>query len=105
MCVDRRSFGQPVPRYRGCMATFVIETYLSHHAVSEPASTVSRVASAAAELTADGKRVRYVRSIFIPDDETCLILLDAESEDIVGLAARRAGLDPVRIAIAQAADG
>jgi hypothetical protein len=86
------------------MATFVVETYLSRHAPSDLDATIGRVVSATGELTANGNRVRFLRSIFIPDDETCLLVFDAESEDTVALAARRAGLDPARIAAARAED-
>ena len=87
------------------MATFVMELYLSRHAACEPDATVRRVTVAADELTASGIEVRYLRSIFIPADETCLILVESKSEADVTLAARRAGIDPARIAVARAEDG
>ena len=54
--------------------------------------------------TRSGQAIRYVRSIFIPDDEVCLLLFEAGSAEIVGEAARRAGLDPERITLADSRD-
>jgi|tagenome__1003787_1003787.scaffolds.fasta_scaffold20166889_2 hypothetical protein len=46
---------------------------------------------------ADGPRVRYVRSIVIPGDETCLHLVLADSIEDVAAAFELIGLDPDRI--------
>jgi len=45
----------------------------------------------------DGTTVRYVRSILIPGDETCLHLVEADSVEQVGEAFDRAGLTADRI--------
>ena len=39
-----------------------------------------------------GRRVRFVRSVFIPEDETCLCVYQAASAEDVREAARNAGL-------------
>jgi hypothetical protein len=41
--------------------------------------------------------VRYVRAIFVPEDETCFLLYETGSADAVREAARRAGLGRERI--------
>ena len=82
------------------MATFIVETYLSRSAKGEPDRTIARTVAAVADLVASGEVIRYLRSIYVPDDEICLLLFEAGSADTVGLAARRAGLDPDRIALA-----
>jgi len=78
--------------------TFIVETYLSRDAEGEPDLTVARTIVAAAEMAASGRSIRFLRSIFIPDDETCLILFEATSADVVVATARQAGLDPDRVA-------
>ena len=44
-----------------------------------------------------GAAVRYLRSILIPGDETCLHLVEADSAEHVGKAFERAGLTADRI--------
>jgi hypothetical protein len=74
------------------MAEFLVELYLSGSDPTAVASTAQRAQRAAVELSADGTRVRFLRSIFVPADETCLFLYEAESMDAVRIAAHRAGL-------------
>jgi hypothetical protein len=45
----------------------------------------------------DGLQVRYLRSIFVPEDEICFLLFEAASPELVGEAGRRAALDDYRI--------
>jgi hypothetical protein len=52
---------------------------------------------AARELARDGTPIRYLHSIFVPEDETCLLLFEASSVDDVREAARRAGLASGRL--------
>ena len=80
--------------------TFLAETYLSRDAQGEPDRTIARAIAAVAEMEASGQAIRYLHSIFIPDDEVCLLLFEAGSAEIVSEAARRAGLDPERITLA-----
>jgi Nickel responsive protein SCO4226-like len=54
--------------------------------------------AAAEALTREGLSARYLRSIFIPEDETCFFLLEAGSADAVREVTRRAGLESGRIA-------
>jgi hypothetical protein len=50
------------------------------------------VAKVADEVTREGRRVRLVRSIIVPEEETCFYLFQAQTADDVREAARRAGL-------------
>jgi Nickel responsive protein SCO4226-like len=45
----------------------------------------------------EGTAVRYVRSILIPGDETCLHLVEADSAERVAVAFEQAGLAADRI--------
>lgn len=77
------------------MTGFLVETYTPAAAVL--AEIEARAGLAAAELQQAGRPVRYVRSIFVPGDETCFHLFEAGSAEVVREASERAGLSPQRI--------
>lgn len=77
------------------MANYLAEAYAP--ASPDVAEIETRARLAAAELSAAGTPVRYVRSIFMPDDETCFHLFEADSPEAVDEAARRAGFVGARI--------
>jgi hypothetical protein len=52
---------------------------------------------ASEQLTREGTSVRFVRTVFVPEDETCFHLYEAASADAVCEAARRAGLPLERV--------
>jgi hypothetical protein len=56
-----------------------------------------RARSAAEELTEGRRRVRFERSIHVPEDEICFFVFDAPSGRDAALAAQRAELDPIRV--------
>jgi hypothetical protein len=59
--------------------------------------TVADADSAVLGRLGDGKAVRYLRSILIPGDETCLHLVEADSAEQVAEAFEQAGLTADRI--------
>jgi hypothetical protein len=59
--------------------------------------TVADADSAGLARLGDGKAVRYLRSILIPGDETCLHLVEADSAEQVAEAFEQAGLTADRI--------
>jgi len=77
--------------------SYLVETYLARGRAGDRAAREGRARSAAAELTQGGTRVRFDRSIHVPEDEICFYLFDAASSRDAVLAAQRAGLDPVRV--------
>ena len=77
------------------MISFLVETYTPAAVVL--AEIEERARRAAAELQQAGTPVRYVRSIFVPDDETCFHLFEALSAEAVRKTSERAGLSPQRI--------
>jgi len=79
------------------MATFVVETYLSAASPGEPDSTIERATAAVWKLAGRGHSIAFVRSVFLPDDETCLLLYEADDMSLVRAATKAAGLDPDRI--------
>ena len=67
------------------MTTFLLEVYVSS---SGPSPDVGKVARA----VAGRGEVRHLRSILIPQDETCFHLLEAPSTEAVVAAAARASI-------------
>jgi hypothetical protein len=56
-----------------------------------------RARSAAEALSREGTEVRFVRSVHVPEHETCLLVFEAPTLGAVDLAGRRAGLTYARI--------
>ena len=79
------------------MPSYLVETYLPRGRAAERAARDRRARSAAAELTQGATRVRFDRSIHVPDDEICFFVFDAPSGRDAALAAQRAELDPIRV--------
>jgi hypothetical protein len=62
------------------------------------ARTAGRDARAAAEqLSREGTPVHYLRTTFVPDDETCFHVFEAANKKAVGEVCRRAGIGSARI--------
>ncbi|MDX6505607.1 MAG: hypothetical protein QOE36_415 [Gaiellaceae bacterium] len=74
------------------MEHYLAERYLSRLARCDLAVAASRIEAAAAELTREGSATRYVRTIFVPAEETCFYLFEAESADAVASVGGRADL-------------
>jgi hypothetical protein len=72
------------------MASYLVETYLPRGYVLSEA--VARMRAAAEASSLQGVPVRYLRSIFVPEDETCFHLLEGPSTDAVAQVGERAGL-------------
>ena len=79
------------------MAEFLLELYVSRTDGVAVERGAERSRIAAEELTREGTPVHYLRSIFVPEDETCFYLYEATSADAVREAARRAGLPFERV--------
>ena len=60
-------------------------------------SIAAETDSAALDRLGEGSPVRYLRSILIPGDETCLHLVEADSVEQVAEAFEQAGLNADRI--------
>lgn len=80
------------------MPQFLLELYVSRTELAAAENGAKQAARAAEQLTAEGTPVRFMRSIFVPDEETCFYLLEAASLEHVRAAAVRAGLPCERIA-------
>ena len=79
------------------MPSYLVETYLARGKARERTARERRARSAAEELTEGTTRVRFDRSIHVPEDEICFYVYDAPSACDAADAAQRAGLDPIRV--------
>jgi hypothetical protein len=61
------------------------------------AAAGERARAAAEQLSREGTWVRWVRSVYVPEYETCLLVFEARTPDAVDRAGRRAGLTYQRI--------
>jgi hypothetical protein len=77
------------------VTTFMIETYTPTTATLDAFDQSLR--GAAAALSAEGVDIVYLRSILVPDDDTCFFVLEATDEEAVHEVARRAELEDPRV--------
>lgn len=82
------------------MPEFLVETYLPSSRSTEVEAAAARSRAAAEELAGEGAAIRFVRTTFLPDDETCFHLFEAATHELVEEAARRAGIARARITVA-----
>jgi hypothetical protein len=83
------------------VSRYLAEVYLAH--AGEFEMTTSPVVVAARAIRGEGTPVRYVRSIFVPEDQTCLLLFEAGSPATVQQVTERAGLQVTRVVAAMEA--
>jgi hypothetical protein len=77
--------------------SYLVETYLARGRAGERGARERRARSAAEELTDGRTRVRFDRSIYVPEDEVCFFVFDAPSGRDAALVAERAELDSIRV--------
>jgi hypothetical protein len=77
--------------------SYLVETYLGRSRADERVACERRARSAVKELTREGTRVRFERSIYVPEDEICFFVFDAPSAHDAARAAQRAGVEPIRV--------
>ena len=82
------------------MTEYLLELYVARANAVAIDQDAQRVRLAAEEHTRQGTPVRYLRSIFVPDDETCYLIFEAGSADAVREVARRASLSFEHVAAA-----
>ena len=87
------------------MPGYVVEVYLPRSHAGEAHAAGRRARVAVDEMAAEGASIAYVRTTFLPDDETCFHLFEATSAKVVEEVSRRAKLGRTRvIAVIDASD-
>lgn len=79
---------------------FLAECYVPRPAALADVARLAR--GAAEEIASTGLPIRFIRAIFVPLDESCFVLFEAESVDDVVAVGMRAGLDFDHVAEARA---
>jgi hypothetical protein len=79
------------------MRSYLVEAYLPRSTDEERRRMVERARVVVADMRAEGADLRYVRSIFLPQDETCFHCFEAASDAEVEEVARRARFTAHRI--------
>jgi hypothetical protein len=87
------------------MRAFVVELYLSREDGGGADAVATSIRSGVSTRGYGASEVRFLNAIFIPDDETCLIFLEARSMEDVDDVLRAAGIPAGRIAEALTAGG
>jgi hypothetical protein len=76
---------------------YLVELHRPLGGWEELQDVAARVRAAAEQLSGEGTPVRFLRSIFVPEDGSCFFLYEGPSADAVGEAGRRAALAVERV--------
>ena len=76
---------------------YLVESYLPVTGAEDQAEVVARARAAADELAREGASLRHLDCIFVPEDEMCLLLYEADSAELARAASRRAGIECERV--------
>lgn len=87
------------------MPRYLAELYLPKAGPGDLEKAAARACTAAEEMSRAGSTVRYLRSIFVPEDETWFLLYEAPSAAAVLEAGARAGISIERVADAVVTEG
>ncbi|MGH3103461.1 MAG: nickel-binding protein [Gaiellaceae bacterium] len=79
------------------MKSYRVELQLPNAGAATLAAAGERARSAAEQLTREGIPVRWVRVVYVPEDDSCFLVFEAPSSEAVVEASRRAALQHERI--------
>jgi hypothetical protein len=74
------------------MGKYIVELYVARGDEAALERGVELARGAAERLTRAGTPVRHLRSFFVPEDETCYVLFEADEAAAAQEAAQAAGL-------------
>ena len=83
------------------MPNYVVERYRSRSDPDSLRAVADRRSAGARHVSPEGTSVRYVDTIFLPGDETCMHLFEADSAADVRAVLRLAGIEVDRIVPAE----
>jgi len=79
------------------MPVYMVERNLPGIKMEQLADAQKAAIQAGQELTAEGKAVRYIRSMFVPGENKCMCLFEAPNSDNLRAANERAKVPFTRI--------
>jgi hypothetical protein len=79
------------------VTVYLLEAYMPGSSAADLAHLVERLSDAARALTRAGLAVRYLRSTYVPEDETCFHYVEAPSIHVAERFAHHAALSFDRI--------
>jgi hypothetical protein len=74
------------------VTNFVVEVYAPNLSRADLADLAVRAEAAVLEMEREGVRVRYLRSVLVPEDETCFHHFEGPTIDAIRRVSERAGL-------------
>jgi hypothetical protein len=74
------------------VSEFLVEVYVSRATTAFESSQPENLSRAAEQLSREGRPVRFVRSFFVPEEETCFYLFESQTSEAVREAVIRAGV-------------
>ena len=75
----------------------MVETFVPRAGGPEVAATAERAREAALALAAEGLGIRFLRSTFLPTDELCFFVFEADSQALVDQVTERAEIEVERV--------
>jgi hypothetical protein len=79
------------------LARYTVEVRVPERGWADLQQATARARQATDELRGEGQQVRFLRSIFVPEDDACFFLYEGPSADAVRAAALRAHLGVRRV--------
>jgi len=79
------------------VSTYLIQRPVGAGEVAELGAEVAAIQAAALTMTATGLPVKVLHTTYVPADQTCLCLMDADDAATVMEALRRAGATAARV--------
>ena len=76
---------------------YLVELYVSRAGSGGADGAAQRARSAAEAMAREGLPVRWLRAIFVPEEETCFYLFEAASAELVRAVGERAGISFDRV--------
>lgn len=83
------------------MPVFMVERNLPGISLEDLAAAQKKAIQMGKQLTAEGREVRYIRSMFVPGESKCMCLFESPSPDHVREANERAHIPFTRIVVAE----